>query len=117
MEPSSQVIVEHDGARVPTFVYLAATTPRPAVVVSPEAYGINEFTKRVASELARAGYVVVVPDYYRGNGPTDCDNYGDFAEVMQFIDELDFTAATHDVMAAIDYARGLPEVDASRVVV
>jgi carboxymethylenebutenolidase len=123
--PSSEVVIEHDGARVPTLVYGIGGSdadglsgpPRPAIVLSTEAFGINDFTRHVASTLADEGYVVVVPDYYRGHGLADPESYTDFTEVMQFIDELDFVGATHDVMAAIDHARSMPEVDADRVVV
>ncbi len=105
-------------AEVPTLVYGAAGDgPRPAVVLSAEAFGINEFTKRVASELAAAGYVVVVPDYYHGEGLADPESYTDFTEVMEFIERLDFGQGAHDVMAAVDYARTLPGVDPGRVCV
>jgi carboxymethylenebutenolidase len=103
---------------VPTLVYEPTTPgPSPAVVLSAEAFGINDFTREVASELAASGYVVLVPDYYHGHGLTDPENYTDFSEVMQFIDELDFGQGTHDVMAAIEYARILPSVDPAQVVV
>ena len=45
------------------------------------------------------------------------DDYSDFTEVVSFIAELDFTGATNDILAGIDYARALPEVDADRVAV
>jgi carboxymethylenebutenolidase len=112
------VTLEHKSGTVPTLVYdPAASGARPAIVLSAEAYGINDFTRHVASELASEGYVVVVPDYYRGNGLTDPENYADFTEVMQFIDALDFTEATHDIMAGVDYARSLASVDPERVIV
>jgi carboxymethylenebutenolidase len=118
MEPTREVVIEHGGAKVPTLVYVpAGPGRRPAVVLSPEAFGINTFTKEVSSKLAEAGYVVVVPDYYRGNGLKNRESYTEFTEVMHFIDNLDFVGATHDVMAAIDYARTLPEVQADKIVV
>jgi carboxymethylenebutenolidase len=89
----------------------------PAVVLAAEAFGINDFTRLVASRLALEGYVVVVPDYYRGNGLTKPEGYDDFTEVLQFIEDLDFGAGTHDIVAGIDYARGLPAVDPKRVTV
>jgi carboxymethylenebutenolidase len=95
----------------------AADGPLPAIVLSTEAFGINTFTRKVASELAEAGDVVVVPDYYRGHGLEDPESYTDFDEVMRFIDDLDFGGATHDVLAAIDHARQMSEVDADRVAV
>jgi carboxymethylenebutenolidase len=106
------------GASTPTLVYdLAGPGPHPAVVVSPEAYGINEFTRDVASRLNTAGYVVVVPDYYRGNGLKAPDNYLDFSEVMEFIGNLDFVEATRDILAGIEHARSLANVDPDRVAV
>jgi len=86
-----------------------------AIVVSTEAYGINEFTRGVSSALAGEGYVVIAPDYYRGEGPADPENYQDFTEVMASIENLDFGRATHDVMASVDYARELPGIDPDRI--
>jgi carboxymethylenebutenolidase len=106
------------GQVVPTLIYGSASdVPRAAIVLSPEAFGINEFTRRVATDLAAAGYAVVVPDYYHGHGLENPESYTDFGEVMAFIDELDFGQGTHDVMAAVDYARTLPWVDPTRVAV
>jgi carboxymethylenebutenolidase len=101
---------------VPALVYSPTSLEScPAVVLAAEAFGINEFTRLVASRLALEGYVVVVPDYYRGNGLTQPEGYDDFTEVMQFIEDLDFVAGTHDIVAGVEYARGLPAVDPQRV--
>jgi carboxymethylenebutenolidase len=86
-----------------------------AIVLATEAYGINDFTRGVVTELAVLGYVVLAPDYYRGDGPTDPENYLDFTEVMASIDALDFARATHDVMACMEHARGLADVDPARI--
>src|SRR5271165_6312564 len=90
-------------ADVPTLVYAPEREHgnAPAIVVSPEAFGINDFTRHVAAELAHEGYVVIVPDYYHGRGLNDPESYTDFTEVMGFIDDLDFVQGTHDVMAAV----------------
>jgi carboxymethylenebutenolidase len=99
---TTQTVLAHHGVEVPTLVYTPDTGgPHPAVVLAAEAYGVNAFTRHVASRLAGQGYFVVVPDYYRGNGLTKPDDYSDFTEVMQFIGELDFTGATNDVLSAI----------------
>jgi len=90
---------------------------RPAVVIAAEAYGPNEFTARVAATLAHLGHVVLVPDYYRGDGPLRKDDYQDFTEVMEHIGRLDFVRATHDVMATVELARGSADVDPARVVI
>lgn len=122
---SESIELRHGAATVPTLVYRPAADQQararagrlPAVVLSPEAFGINDFTRKVASDLAGEGYVVVVPDYYRGHGLADPESYTDFAEVMAFIGSLDFGQATHDVMAAVNHARTMADVDPDRVAV
>jgi carboxymethylenebutenolidase len=110
------VTLPSDSGTVPVLVYEpSGRGQHAAIVVSPEAFGVNEFTRKVASELAEAGFVALVPDYYRGNGLQDPESYTDFTEVMEFIDQLDFGQATHDVMAAVEYARSLRRVDPARV--
>jgi carboxymethylenebutenolidase len=117
--PTTVMLQGDDGGTVPTLVYGPPdeSGSHPAVVLGAEAFGINEFTRQVASDLASEGYAVVVPDYYRGNGLQDPESYTDFTEVMEFIDNLDFAEATHDIMAAVGYARGLPGVDPRKVAV
>ncbi len=122
MEPMT-VNLEHHGVTVPALVYRPyidrpeGDRPTPAIVIAAEAYGVNTFARGVAAALAGEGYVVVVPDYYRGNGLREPDDYSDFTEVMSFIDALDFTGATLDIVAAIDRARNMSEVDPDRVAV
>src|SRR5688572_30467500 len=57
----------------------------PAVVIAAEGTGINTFIRRVAATLAHEGYVTIVPDYYRGDGPPSPDDYDDFATLLQHI--------------------------------
>jgi carboxymethylenebutenolidase len=113
------VTVTGRNGSVPLLVFEPEDTgsPVPAIVIGAEAYGLNEFTHRVASDLCEAGYAVVVPDYYRGNGLEAPDDYIDITEVVDFIDRLDFRQATLDVLEGIDYARRLHRVDPARVVV
>jgi carboxymethylenebutenolidase len=118
MPTITEETIDRSGSSLPILVFTPeATGNHPAIVLSPEAYGVNEFTRGVASALTAEGYVVVVVDYYRGKGLSDPDNYEDFTEVMTFIEDLDFVQATHDVMAAIEYARCRNDVDADRVAV
>lgn len=105
-----------DGGRVPmTVVRPVAPGPHPAVVLGVEAYGPNHFTDGVATRLAEAGHVVLVPDYYRGAGPADREAYTDFTEVMACIAALDFPRATHDLLATVRYAADLDDVDPDRI--
>ena len=91
--------------------------PHPAVVVGAEAYGPNEFSHGVQARLAEIGYASVVPDYYRGEGPTNPEAYDDFTEVVEHIGRLDFTRGARDLARAVDALRADPDVDAERLAV
>ena len=80
-----------------------------------EATGINHFITDVASALADLGYVAIVPDYYRGTGPTDTENYDDIDAIMAHTLTLDFPKAGRDLIAAADWLRARDDVDADRV--
>ncbi len=45
----------------------ASTEKRPAVLVVPEWWGVNDYTKTRARELAKLGYIAMAVDFY-GNG-------------------------------------------------
>jgi len=105
-----------DGGRTTAFVTEPiGSGPHPAIVFGAEAMGLNRFGRRVASDLATLGYVTITPDYYRGNGPSNPDDYSDFSEVMDAIDKLDFRAATYDLLSGADWLRAHPHVKASQV--
>src|ERR1700757_4278895 len=89
--------------------------PFPAVAFGAEAMGINSFNRGVATDLAARGYITIVPDYYRGHGPSNPENYDDFTEVGLAIDALDFRQATYDVLAGADWLRAHPKVHAGRI--
>jgi carboxymethylenebutenolidase len=93
------------------------TGPHPAVVLGAEAYGPNSFIRGIQRKLVGLGYAVAVPDYYRGRGPADPENYDDFTEVIGHIGRLDFTRGARDLAAAVDAVRATPGVDPGRVAV
>jgi carboxymethylenebutenolidase len=88
---------------------------RAAFAIGAEATGVNRFIHQVAADLAGLGYVTLVPDYYRGAGPADAEDYGDIDEIMRHIGTLDFRRGTHDLTAAVDFLQRHPAVDPGRV--
>lgn len=107
-----------DGLSTTAYVTEPATAgPHPAIVFGAEATGLNTFIRNVADRMAEAGYVTITPDYYRGAGPKDPENYTDFTDVFAAISDLDFRSATHDILSATDWLRDHPQVDAKKVAV
>ena len=72
----------------------------PAVVVIQEWWGLNDQIRGVAERLARAGYLALVPDLYRGKSTVERE------EAHHLMSGLDFgEAATQDVRGAIQHLK------------
>jgi carboxymethylenebutenolidase len=70
----------------------------PAVVVIQEWWGVNDQIRGVADRLARAGYLALVPDLYRGKSTVEEE------EAHHLMTGLDFAdAASQDIRGAARY--------------
>jgi dienelactone hydrolase len=85
---------------------------RPGIVVFGEWWGLNEYQKRRARELAELGYVALAADLY-GNGKVAADA----AQANELMNGLfaDMPATSARVRAAVETLAARPEVDASRI--
>jgi carboxymethylenebutenolidase len=72
----------------------------PGIVVIQEWWGINEQIRGVANRLARAGYVALVPDLYRGKSTIDAEEADHLCAALDFAD-----AASQDVRGALQYLK------------
>src|SRR5579862_7531805 len=64
------VTVKHDGRSVDAFVvYPESKDKRPVVLVIHEIFGMTDWVKSLADQLAEAGYIVIAPDLLSGLGP------------------------------------------------
>lgn len=115
---ATRVTVEtsrHNGVNAWLYRPSDAVGPLPALAIGAEATGVNAFIHDVARSLAARGFVTMVPDYYRGDGPANPEGYADTADIMRHVDALDFARGTHDLMAAFQHLVEHPAVDAARV--
>ncbi len=87
----------------------AAAGPHPGVLLLHEWWGLNEEITHIADALAAEGYVVFVPDAYRGKLATQVP--GALYLRLSTPEEAIFS----DIDAGLAYLRGLENVDAARV--
>lgn len=72
----------------------------PAIVVIQEWWGLNDQIRGVADRLARAGYLALVPDLYRGEATVEEE------EAHHLMTGLDFgDAATQDIRGAVQFLK------------
>jgi len=71
-KPTSRMITLSDfGAEDLAYLAIPATPPTLAIVLVPDAYGLDAFTKAEADRLAALGYLVAAVDIYNGKQTTD----------------------------------------------
>jgi len=104
------VTVKHDGRSVDTFiVYPESKAKTPVILMIHEIFGLTDWVKDMADELAAAGYIVVAPDLLsgmgaNGGGSSSFDQEG----AIQAVSHLPPDQVTADLNAAADYGLKLP---------
>lgn len=105
------VKVKHGNREVNCFVaYPEVKDKATAVVVVHEIFGLSDWARGVADQLAEAGYIAIAPDLLSGMGP----NGGGTAElggddtVRKAIGNLPPDQITADLNAVTDYVSKLP---------
>lgn len=98
------------GETVSALLYLpAGSGPHPAVVVIHEWWGLNDWVKEQAAELARLGYVALAVDLYRGQVATDPDT------AHQLMRGLPQDRGVRDLVSAVHFLDQRKDVAANRV--
>ena len=98
-----------DGA-MECFEAMPDGTPRGAVVVIQEAFGVNEYIKGVARRAAEAGYHALAPALFHRAGGGTAD-YGDFGAVIPLFEGVSDDGILMDVDAALTHLRTAGQAD------
>ena len=107
------VPLKHDGRTVQAFVvYPEVKEKAPVVIMIHEIFGLSDWAKEMADELAAEGFIVVAPDLLSGMAPgggRTSDFPGD--KVTEAVSHLNPDQVTADLNAAADYALKLPSAN------
>ncbi len=99
-------------------VYPEVKNPAPAVLVIHEIFGLSDWARDEADQLAAAGYVAIAPDLLSGAAPNG-GGTSDFSgrdAVTKAVSQLPAAQVTGDLDAAADYVKALPAVNGKLVV-
>jgi carboxymethylenebutenolidase len=91
-------------------VYPEIKAKAPVVILIHEIFGLSDWAKEMADELAGAGYIVIAPDLVTGLGPNggNSDSFPAQDATVKAVSGLNPEAVTADLDAVADYGKKLP---------
>jgi len=114
------VKLKHGSREVESFiVYPEVKDKATAVVVIHEIFGLTDWVRLVADQLAEAGYIAIAPDLLSGAGPDGggTASLGGSDAAIKKISTLPPDQITADLNAAVDYVSNLPAANGKVAVV
>src|SRR5580700_1431176 len=105
------VPLKHGSRTVQAFVvYPEVKTKAPVVILIHEIFGLSDWAKEMADELAGQGFIVIAPDLLTGFGPNGggSDAFPSMDATTKAVSGLDAAVLTADLDAAADYAKKIP---------
>jgi carboxymethylenebutenolidase len=105
------VALKHGDRTVQAFVvYPEVKTKAPVIVLIHEIFGLSDWAKEMADELAGQGFIVVAPDLLTGFGPNGggSDAFPSMDATTKAVSGLDAAVVNADLDAAADYAKKIP---------
>ncbi|HXC96051.1 MAG TPA: dienelactone hydrolase family protein [Edaphobacter sp.] len=105
------VPLKHGDRTVQAFVvYPEVKTKAPVIILIHEIFGLSDWAKEMADELAGQGFIVVAPDLLTGFGPNGggSDAFPSMDATTKAVSGLDASVVNADLDAAADYAKKIP---------
>ena len=89
------------------------------VVLVHEVYGLTEWAKDMADELANEGFIAIAPDFLSGDGPHGggFDDFSSVGERVSAIQNLSSDVVFQDMDAVVDYGKKLPNANGKIAIV
>ena len=105
------VTLKHDSRSLQAFVvYPEVKNKATVIVLIHEIFGLSDWAKEMADELAGQGFIVVAPDLLSGFGPNGGGSsaFPDRDSTTKAVSGLDASVVTADLDAAADYGKHIP---------
>jgi carboxymethylenebutenolidase len=108
------VSLKHGGRTLQAFVaYPEVEQKAPVVILIHEIFGLTDWAKEMADEIAAEGYIVIAPDLLSGHGPHG-GGFSEFASqdaAVKAVSQLNPDEVNTDLDAAADYAKKIPSAN------
>lgn len=112
------ITLKHGDRSLQAFVvYPEVSKKVPVVILIHEIFGLSDWAKEMADELAAAGYIVVAPDLLSGAGPNggNSDSFTSMDATTKAVSGLNADQVNADLDAAADYAKKIPSANGTFV--
>lgn len=110
-DSSTTVAVQTADGPMPAHLWLPPAGSGPGVVVVQEIFGVGDYIRSRAADLAALGYVVLAPEVYWRLPEHEVDPDGDvLAQALALVQQVDWQAAVADVATAVEHLRARLEV-------
>jgi carboxymethylenebutenolidase len=96
---------------MPVHLWEPSSGTGPAILLLQEIFGVSDYIKQRAADLAALGYFVLAPEIYWRLDETELDESApDLLErALAVVSRLDWDTAVSDSVAALEYLRGRDE--------
>jgi carboxymethylenebutenolidase len=114
------VSIKYGNRTVQAFVvYPEIKDKAPVVLVIHEIFGLSNWARSMADDIAAAGYIAIAPDLLSGFGPNGggSSEFPDQDATVKAVFKLDPAVVTADLDATADYAKKLPASNGKLAVV
>lgn len=100
-------------------VYPEVKDKAPVILMIHEIFGLSDWARSMADDLAAHGYIVIAPDLLSGSGPNGggSEAYPDQDARVRAVSLLQPEAVNADLNAAADYALKLPAANGKLAVI
>jgi len=100
-------------------VYPEVKEKAPVVLVIHEIFGLSNWARSMADDIAAAGYIAIAPDLLSGLGPGGggSDKFADQDARVKAVSNLNAETVTADLDATADYAKKLPAANGKLAVI
>ncbi len=108
------VPIQHDGHTVNSYVvYPEVKAKAPVVILIHEIFGLSDWAKEMADEIAAAGYIVIAPDLLSGAGPNGggSDAFPSMEATTKAISTLTPDGVNADLSAVAAYSKTIPSAN------
>ncbi len=104
--------VSTQDGQMPAHLWLPTSGSGPGILLVQEIFGVSDYIRSRASDLAAAGYVVVAPELYwrLDRQHADATTQEGLQQAMGLMSQLDWSTTVADSVAALERLAGLDEV-------